>query len=105
MAEERDRTRGEVKLRSVLIARGEGLRVYGSVDTVPEPDRGEVDRVLQSHQVLTVLIADKEGKEKVEREAQGLERPAEGPTDGGVMQALALCGVGALIVWAIATLL
>jgi hypothetical protein len=110
MSEERDRRQGEVKMRSVLIARGQSLRVYGSVETVPEPDRGEVDRVLRSHRVLTVLIADKEGKERLPRENAGLaergliDGEKAGP-DGGVMQALALCGVGALIVWAIATLL
>jgi hypothetical protein len=59
-----------LKTSAVLVAKGETTSVFSSVKEIPEPLRTEVVKATNGPQSGTLVIADRRGKEEIERAAQ-----------------------------------
>ena len=59
-----------MKTSAVLVAKGERTAIFPSVKDVPEPLRTEVIRATSGHNSGTLVIADRRGKEEIERAAR-----------------------------------
>jgi hypothetical protein len=59
-----------MKTSAVLVAKGEQTAVFTSVKEIPEPLRTEVIRATSGRNSGTLVIADRRGKEEIERAAR-----------------------------------
>jgi hypothetical protein len=59
-----------LKTSAVLVARGETTAVFSSVKEIPEPLRTQLVRVTTGPNSGTLVIADRRGKEEIERAAK-----------------------------------
>lgn len=65
---------GVMKTSAVLVASGDSRCVYGSLREVPEPLRTQVIESTSGRNSGTILIADRRGKEEIERAARAENR-------------------------------
>jgi hypothetical protein len=65
---------GIMKTSAVLVASGDSRCVYGSLREVPEPLRTQVIQSTSGRNSGTILIADRRGKEEIERAARAENR-------------------------------
>lgn len=77
-------TRGTVKCSSILIAAGETVQVFRSLEEVPPPLRARLLESTQGCDSATLVIADRGGREQLARAMKGL--PTQAPP--GVAQLL-----------------
>jgi hypothetical protein len=61
---------GVMKTSAVLVACGDSRSVYSSLREVPEPLRQQVIESTSGRNSGTILIADRRGKEEIERAAR-----------------------------------
>src|SRR5262245_20965447 len=61
-----------LKTSTIFVAAGAHLQVYRSVDDMPASLRQKLDRITNSSNSATILIADRKGKEELVRAIQGL---------------------------------
>lgn len=89
--------------RSILISTRQGQRVFGSADEVPPDLRRPLERALEGELATTILIADKRGRQEALRRWQHIQRQPQEPALPYARQAV-LAGLGALLLWLLATL-
>jgi len=59
-----------MRTSAVLVASGGSRHVYGSIREIPEPLRTQVIRSTSGRNSGTILIADRRGKEEIEKAAR-----------------------------------
>lgn len=97
MSEQRYRT------CSILIATRRGQRVFASPRDVPEELRRPLEQALEGELTTTVLIADERGRaEALRRLRHAVEPVRQAPFP--YARHAALAGLGAFLLWALATL-
>jgi hypothetical protein len=98
---------GVMKTSAVMVASGGSRFVYGSIREVPEPLRTQVIRSTSGRNSGTILIADRRGKEEIERAARAQRgRPIPAVIEGrlewrrvwpiAVALLIVLCGAAAV---------
>lgn len=88
---------------SILIATKHGRRVFASPAEVPEQLRRPLEQALEGELTTTILIADERGRaEALHRLRHALEPVRRAPFP--YARHAALAGLGAFLVWVLATL-
>jgi hypothetical protein len=94
---------GRYRTRSILIATRAGRRVFASPEEIPSDLRRPLEKALEGELTTTILIADENGRaEALRRLREGLERRQK--RSFPYAREAALAGVGAFLVWLLATL-
>jgi hypothetical protein len=89
--------------RSILISTRQGQRVFGSADEVPPDLRRPLEKALEGELTTTILIADERGRQEALRRLRHIQQRPQEPAFPYARQA-ALAGIGALLLWLLATL-
>ena len=61
-----------LKTSTIFVAAGQHMQVYRSVDDMPVSLRQKLEKITNSSNSATILIADRKGKEELVRAIQGL---------------------------------
>lgn len=89
--------------RSILISTRHGQRVYGSPEEVPPELRRPLEKAIEGELTTTILIADERGRQEALRRLRHAVERQKRPAFPYARQA-ALAGLGAFLLWALATL-
>ena len=88
--------------RSILIATRDGNRLFSSPSEVPPHLRRPLEEALHNEWTTTIIIADQNGRDEALKRIQVLQSPPHPPFP--YARHAALAGLGAFLLWALATL-